>query len=297
MRVAALHLTGADILAIHGVQAFRGGVDHVKISCPAHDDEHPSCSVDLSYGRTRCFSCGFRAGDVVALHRALGGFENMGAALRDLENRTGRPVPPLEIRPAQGKAHGSRARPIGRLIVVATWNYHLADGTVAFIVQRLQWQLPDGSWWTKPEAQKPHKIYLPSHPCGRRRHMPEPYASGSLRPLYRLPELLAADPSLPVYVVEGEPAADALRGIGWVATTSSGGCGVPHLSDWSPLAGRNVIVWPDNDDSGFKYAASVTASLHAQMPRATIRWVNVSELKLPVGGDAKDWVSRGASRV
>jgi hypothetical protein len=46
----------------------------------------------------------------------------------------------------------------------------------------------------------------------------------AVRPvLYRLPELLAADPTEPVYVVEGEKDVDALVALGLVATTNPGG--------------------------------------------------------------------------
>lgn len=296
-RIATLGLTGTDVLALHGVEACRAGTDHVKIPCPGHADEHPSCSVHTKYGRARCFVCGFRAGDAVALHRALGGFSTMGAALRDLERHSGRPIPPLVIGSAQGGSRSSGARPVGAMVVVARWEYRLANGTLAFLVLRLQWRLPDGSWWKKPGAEKAHKIYMPAHPTGSPRLMPEPFASGALRPLFGLPELLAAHPTIPVYVVEGEPAATALRSIGWVATTSSGGCSIPEKTDWSPLVGRRVIVWPDNDEPGRRYAESVTEILRTQDPRSNVTWVNASKLDLPSGGDAVDWIARRTSNV
>src|SRR5205823_4705078 len=48
---------------------------------------------------------------------------------------------------------------------------------------------------------------------------------GVRRVLYRLPELLAADPTATVYVVEGEKDADRLARLGLVATTSPCGAG------------------------------------------------------------------------
>src|SRR5262245_25429199 len=47
--------------------------------------------------------------------------------------------------------------------------------------------------------------------------------AGIRRVLYRVSELLAADPSTTVYVVEGEKDADVLRALGLVATTNPGG--------------------------------------------------------------------------
>ena len=67
-------------------------------------------------------------------------------------------------------------------------------------------------------------------------------------PLYGL-DRLAARPDAPVIVVEGEKACDAATAMfsGHVCVTwPRGGDNVLH-ADWRPLAGRNVIIWPDND--------------------------------------------------
>jgi hypothetical protein len=50
-----------------------------------------------------------------------------------------------------------------------------------------------------------------------------------------------------VFVVEGEKCCHALHDIGIVATTSPGGAGKAEHADWSPLAGKTVYLWPDND--------------------------------------------------
>ena len=46
-----------------------------------------------------------------------------------------------------------------------------------------------------------------------------------------------------------------------VATTSPGGSNAADKADWSPLAKRRVIIWPDNDAAGAKYAREVAAIL------------------------------------
>lgn len=58
-----------------------------------------------------------------------------------------------------------------------------------------------------------------------------------------MPELLAADPTKPVYIVEGEKDADRLASLGFVVTTTSGGSNgkwTPELSE--PFAGRSVYI-------------------------------------------------------
>ena len=87
---------------------------------------------------------------------------------------------------------------------------------------------------------------------------------------YRLPELLAADPTDPVYIVEGEKDADRLASLGFVVTTSSGGSNGkwPDLSE--PFAGRTIYIIPDNDEPGHKYAQRVAQHLHGTAAKVAI---------------------------
>jgi hypothetical protein len=74
------------------------------------------------------------------------------------------------------------------------------------------------------------------------------------RPLYGL-NRLAERPGAAVIVCEGEKAAVAAgaRFTNYVAVCSPNGASSAHLADWSPLAGRNVIIWPDADEPGQKF--------------------------------------------
>lgn len=64
-----------------------------------------------------------------------------------------------------------------------------------------------------------------------------------------------------VIVTEGEKDCAAARALfpapDYVAVTSSGGSNAPKNTDWSPLKGRKVCIWPDADDAGVKYAEAV----------------------------------------
>lgn len=91
--------------------------------------------------------------------------------------------------------------------------------------------------------------------------------------LYDL-EAIAADWSSPVILVEGEKCADALSRFGFLVTTSMGGSNAAHHTDWSPLKGRDVIIWPDHDEAGEKYADKV-AALCAQAGASTIALIPV----------------------
>ena len=84
----------------------------------------------------------------------------------------------------------------------------------------------------------------------------------SPRPLYCL-DKIAASPAAPVVIVEGEKAADAAAAIfpRSICSTSPNGSNAIAQTDWSPLAGRRVLIWPDRDAPGAKYAADAAAIL------------------------------------
>ena len=82
------------------------------------------------------------------------------------------------------------------------------------------------------------------------------------RPLYLLPQLLEqGELSAAIMVVEGERCVHAALAYEptWIATTSVGGAAAPHKTDWSPVENRVVLIWPDNDAPGAKYAEQVAA--------------------------------------
>ena len=79
------------------------------------------------------------------------------------------------------------------------------------------------------------------------------------RPLYNLPDIAQSDR---VIWVEGEKCADELTKKGYTATCTIGGAGMlsrntKHKFDFSPLQGKEVIIWPDNDEAGLKLAKIV----------------------------------------
>ena len=65
-----------------------------------------------------------------------------------------------------------------------------------------------------------------------------------------------------------EKAADAARSIGLDAVTSAHGSSAPAKSSWAPLAGRDVVILPDADEPGAKYAREVAMLLARLEPPA-----------------------------
>jgi putative DNA primase/helicase len=110
------------------------------------------------------------------------------------------------------------------------------------------------------------------------------------RPLYSLPDLLQANC---IFICEGEKAADAVRSLALVGTTSAHGCESASKTDWTPLAGKEVVVLPDNDPPGEKYANAVVGILSKLTPPTLIKLVRLPNL--PEHGDAADWVAAGGT--
>jgi putative DNA primase/helicase len=155
--------------------------------------------------------------------------------------------------------------------IVATYDYRDAGGNVLFQCVRFEpkdfrQRRPDGNGgWIWELGETP-------------------------RVLYRLPELLAADPAQWVFIVEGEKDVDNLRAAGLVATCNPMGAGKwGKLSDDSALHNRKVAILPDKDKAGRDHARQVAAGLQGKVAELKV-------LELPgAGKDASDWLGTGGT--
>lgn len=111
-------------------------------------------------------------------------------------------------------------------------------------------------------VRKPGKKFLQRRPDGQGGWI---WNLKGVEPLlYQLPALVHASPVEPVYACEGEKDVDAVRAAGGVATCNSGGAGKwPKVAGLARqvLAGRDVIIVPDQDEPGRKHARDVATSL------------------------------------
>jgi len=122
----------------------------------------------------------------------------------------------------------------------AMWIYRMADGAAFGAVAR----------WNPPGARKEIRPIV----WDGKKFLTSGF--GKERPLYN-GDLLAASPTAPVLIVEGEKAADGAAQYvpeGWVITTWQGGAKAVDQTDWSLLAGHSCVVWPDNDTPGIEAA-------------------------------------------
>jgi len=112
--------------------------------------------------------------------------------------------------------------------------------------------------------------------------------------LYGL-ELLNSMPDVTIIITEGEKACEAARQLlpDYTALTSSGGSNAVDKSDWSVLKDRKVIIWPDNDDAGKRYADDVCKALYAAGAAAVL--IVPMPDKARRGWDAADALQEGWS--
>jgi len=269
----------------HGCRPRRVG-GQWSARCPAHEDRHPSLS--LTRGRDDRVLLNCHAGcPIESVVSAL------GLTIRDLmpsdnsdTDKTPRRRPESRVSSVSvSSAPSGRTYPTARAAVAnlerrrgrrsMSWTYHNATGEPVGVI--LRWDRPGG------------KMIIPVsrfEDGWQIAGMPSP------RPLYRMGELRNA---VRVYICEGEKAADAASSLGLIATTSAHGSSSPHKSDWTPLAGKECILLPDNDDAGRAYAEAVADILHRLRPRPIVKIVDLPGL--PPGGDIADLVSAGRSSI
>ena len=98
------------------------------------------------------------------------------------------------------------------------------------------------------------------------------------RPLYNL-DKFAASSNGPVWLFEGPRKADRAEGClqGGVTTANAGGASAIKQTDFSPLRGRDAILWRDSDEAGAKWQEKMIAALRA-VDVASVRIVNTAVL-------------------
>jgi len=261
-------MTPVEVLLSNLPDARRTGKGQWQAPCPAHDDRKPSLSIGENGDGAVLLHC--HAGcSVPAVVSAL------GLNMRDLF-----PDRPETRRP-KGTRHGKPAPK----------TYPTARDAVAELERR---HGPRSHWWTYTDAQgEPVGVIvrwdLPKgkdiRPVSRNGAAWIIGAIQEPRPLYGLPELGDAKR---VYVCEGEKTVDAYRSVGLTSTTSPGGSKAAHKADWGPLAGKDVVMSPDNDTPGRGYVETAGGILAKLTPPTTVKMVELPDL--PPGGDMVDYI-------
>jgi len=253
-------------------------------SCPVVDhgqgngDRNPSLSVTDADGKLllKCHG-GCSQHDVWAAVRDMGLLPQLSEWVEPLVVRpiNGHhpvpeqiPRPPVQFPPAPRQVH-----------LTGEWEYADEHGVVLFVKQRFM---------TSDTKGKTYKLLRVMSDGSRQTSM-----QGARVIPYRLSDVLEAKlQAKPVFLCEGEKAADALASIGVFCSTSHTGAGSWPAANSTWFADMNIVLVPDNDQPGYRYASLVASAL---LPIAK----SVRLLALPVGHteDAFEWVMAGGDKA
>lgn len=247
----------------------KAGVEWKSVNPVRADRSEGSFSINIDTGAWGDFATDDAGGDLVSLCAYLFHADNQLEAAYDVAEQVNFPMPPrkgaakpraerpvappaaeapkkerkrrtpwLPVLPVPAEAgEAPLAHPV-RGLPDRSWTYYGAGGERLGHVYRFT--TSDGGKEVLPLSWCRHEVSGKGE--WRWISFPDP------RPLYGL-DRLAAKPEATVLVVEGEKCADvahaelqALASVSW-----PGGGKAADKADWSPLAGRKVVLWPDCD--------------------------------------------------
>lgn len=240
--------------------------------CPGHEDRRASLSISEGDEGRILLHCHAGCG-LETITSALGITK---ADLFDREASTSRPAAPPKVstpkkRPlfsSASEAQKAYERKLGKPVSI----HEYLDEHSVHVGSVIRWQL-------SPTEKEIRPISLLADGWSLEQ-MPEP------RPLLGLPSITKV--SGRIFVVEGEKCVDALEALGLPATTSSGGACAAGKTDWRPLSGLEVVIVPDCDEAGRKYAEEISRILHGVNGTTVVKVVEIEGLD--EGGDVADLV-------
>lgn len=215
------------------------------------------------------FAVGTKGGDIIALYAHQRGLKQIEAA-KELSEKYGRAIPML---PPEPKAMPPRFVPVSSDTPIPTikeasgfWVYKTYSGETAFVVYRFD--PPRGKKYFTPYSWNGFSWDAKAWPDNR--------------PLWNLDDV-KNNPEKQVLIVEGEKAASAMRLVqsDVVVVTWSGGAQAVNKTDWAPLRNRNVLLWPDNDEAGFKAMKTIAEILSP--------FCKIKSLIAPLGDKCEGW--------
>jgi P4 family phage/plasmid primase-like protien len=247
----------ADIVSVIGsyVPLKRRGHEYIGL-CPFHDDHHPSFYVIPAKRFAYCHACDANH-DVISFVQEMDGVdfktacEKLGA--QKWEPKPARqeakslPARTTSKPPESAEPPSFHVRGLGN--PVKTYTIRDTDGSLIAYECRYE-----------GEGKKEIRIWS----WGARGGEPARWGIGHCnapRPLYGL-ERLSLHPDAPVLITEGPKKADAGAELlpAYASISWTGGANAWHKHDYAAIAGRSVLIVPDNDEPG-RLAAEKLAAL------------------------------------
>ena len=263
---------------------------------PTRADKHPgSFLVNIYTGRWSDFATGDK-GDLIELYCYLNKIEK-GEAIKELSTRYG--LTTINYQNNNGsenrkKIHTSIEKAVDAVLwyqteklerdakLTSKWNYNDRDGNTILFVCRIDF----GTNGSKKKEFVPISKIKGGWQIGD--------SQMEKLPLYHLDKISRSQS--PVVFCEGEKAANAAAIIfpEYIPTTTAHGAQSPTRTDFTPLRGREVLIWRDNDDAGLKYQQEVICLCQ----EFGVKGIEILDLpkSIPQKWDAADAISDGTTR-
>lgn len=254
-----------ELAAGYGIEPKSAGGDELKFPCPhpGHEDTDPSCYINTADNLFKCHGCGW-AGSAIDF---VMGIEGVGIkqAINILvgEKESSGPIKKITKAMAKKKKYNP-----GPEYQTGQWDYR--DGKGDHIYSSIRYDYPDG---TKDFSMKTMK-------------------DGALQwglkgDIQRVPLNLSqfADHQ-EVWFTEGEKCSDALMELGFFASNIAGGSGAKLEGVSNFFRGMDVILLPDNDDSGRGFMK--TFAIELQGVAKSVRMLDVGTPRNSKGYDIFD---------
>lgn len=281
------------------------GLQNRHILCPFHNDSVKSAEVKQSsngYFYFACHKCGI-AEDVWALQARVEG-RDVAEILREAQMQaSGAPGSSQEA----GKPILTPKTSSSELQASNGPGFATIDDLISFFKRKMPAMVVEEvNPFTNPDTLEPdlYTIRYLERPGEKKKFIqatpaaggwsPKGYPGDKLIPLFNRIGL-KRKPQARVLLVEGEKKVRAVTELGienLVAVSSCGGSKAARRCDWSPLAGRTVYIWADNDEVGRAFADEVAGYLKEL--NVTLFRVRESELDLPETGDVVEYIADNA---
>ena len=213
-----------------------------------------SLSVNIRTGVWKDFAdSSLPGGDLISLYACINGVSN-GEAIKFLQERYG------DVRPTTRSATVVKKEKPKQIPAEINSPYP----TMVAEYKDHNWKgVPSKSWVYRNSKGQPVGIIARYQPTSKKEILPWVHtdigwikgAMDKPRPLYNLPEILAS--KNPILIVEGEKAAEAAQELfknSYTVTTWAGGAEAIKHTDFAPIFGKAVVIWPDADVPGIKCA-------------------------------------------
>lgn len=280
-----------DFLALlHGVKPSNNGF---LACCPSHKDDKQSLSVKEGDDGRILVNC-FAECEPEEIVNALG--LNMSDLFSSSNGR--------------GDHHLDRPSKSTKSNIEAVYDYHDKDGNLPYQVLRMNpknflqrrpykgshaWGLTAG-WYEQRKNGQWYKVKGSKNNENLKPHAKAEWLDETKKVLYKLPMVIeAVKNNRTIFICEGEKDVfNVISKFSLIATTSPGGGGKDKWLEYygHHLKGAKIVILPDNDPAGQKYADDVAYKLRHFA--GSIKIINLPGLKEKQ--DVSDYIENGGTR-